>query len=188
MMNAPEVLTLEKQIIVPFDNTRDDDDSVGSVATFFTVTPTTNNDNWLTKIVNTSTDIATISPELVFCFESPVSTSKIQRELEQYQKVVLISDLEQTETELWQFYGDGAVFINKPSTAKLRVQSEIKNQGKRLVITIDNVANNLVDDLKDVDLEFRYIASCINSLQGAGELKVYYSQDPKIRVRRRQEN
>jgi hypothetical protein len=64
------------------------------------------------------------------------------------------------------------------------VHTEIKNQGQRLIITIDNVAN----DLSKTALAFRYVASCIDTSKGAGKLKVYYSQDPSIKVRRRRQN
>jgi len=180
-MNAPENLRLDtKEINVPFTSTSDDD-LVGSVATFFQVQPSQGVGDWTTRIVNTSTGEPTIAPPLLFSFQSLVSTSEIQRELEPYQKVTLIADLQQSDTELWQFYGNGVVFINEPSASKLRVQTEIKNQGQRLVITIDNVANNL----ELTELAFRYVASCMDvSNEGAGELKVYYSQDPGIKVGR----
>ncbi len=86
---------------------------------------------------------------------------------------------------MWQFYGAGVVFIDEPPASMLRVQTEIKYQGQRLVITVDNVESNL-----DVtELAFRYIASCIDvSNKCAGELKVYYSQDPSISIGRRREN
>jgi len=181
VMNAPENLRLDtKEINVPFTSTSDDD-LVGSVATFFQVQPSQGVGDWTTRIVNTSTGEPTIAPPLLFSFQSLVSTSEIQRELEPYQKVTLIADLQQSDTELWQFYGNGVVFINEPSASKLRVQTEIKNQGQRLVITIDNVANNL----ELTELAFRYVASCMDvSNEGAGELKVYYSQDPGIKVGR----
>lgn len=184
-MNAPENLILKTQeIIVPFKSTSDDD-LVGSVVSFFNVQANRHGKNWTTDIVNTSTGIASIALPLTFLFESKVSTSEIQRELEPYQKVTLIADLAQSDTELWQFYDNGIVFINEPLASELCVQTEIKNQGQRLVITIDNVAQNPVD----VDLKFRYTASCIDvSTEGAGELKVYYSQDPSIKVRRRRQN
>ena len=179
-MNAPENITLETKVIkVPFISTSDDD-LVGSVVSFFRVTPTDSDEDWLTNIVDTATDAATVLPPLTFNFQSLKSASKVQTELGAYQKVTLIFDLQQSDAELWQFYGDGVVFIDEPSTAELRVQTEIKNQGKRLVISVDNVAENL----NQVKLAFRYVASRINLEKGAGQLEVYYSQDPIISVGR----
>jgi len=179
-MNAPEKLTLDTQTItVPFTSNIDVD-FVGSVVTFFKVQPTQSGEDWVTELVNTSTATASPAPSLLFQFESVDTPSGIQKELEPHQKVTLIVDLQQSDTELWQFYGAGVVFIDEPPVSQLRVQSEIKYQGQRLVITVDNVDNNL-----DVtELAFRYIASCIDTSAGAGELKVFYSQDPIIRVRR----
>ena len=183
-MNAPENLTLDTQTIaVPFTS-NNDDDLVGSVATFFKVQPTQGGEDWVTELVNTSTATTSLAPPLLFSFESVALPSGIQKELEPYQKVTLIVDLQQNDTELWQFYGAGVVFIDEPPASQLRVQTEIKYQGQRLVITVDNVENNL--DI--TELAFRYIASCIDISKDAGELKVYYSQDPIIRVRRRREN
>ena len=184
-MNAPENLALDTQTItVPFMSNIDDD-LVGSVVTFFKVQPTQSGEDWVTELVNTSTATVSIAPPLLFDFESIAAPSGIQKELEPHQKATLIVDLQQNETELWQFYGAGVVFIDEPPANQLRVQTEIKYQGQRLVITVDNVDNNL--DI--TELAFRYVASCIDvSNKGAGELKVYYSQDPKIAVRRRKDN
>ncbi len=180
-MNAPENLALDMQTItVPFTSNIDDD-LVGSVVTFFKVQPTQNGEDWITELINTSTAIASLAPSLLFQFESANTPSGIQKELEPHQKVTLVVDLQQNETELWQFYGAGVVFIDEPPANQLRVQTEIKYQGQRLVITVDNVENNL--DI--TELAFRYTASCIDvSNNGAGELKVYYSQDPGIRIGR----
>lgn len=185
VMNAPENLALDTQTItVPFMSNIDDD-LVGSVVTFFKVQPTQSGEDWVTELVNTSTATVSIAPPLLFDFESIAAPSGIQKELEPHQKVTLIVDLQQSDTELWQFYGAGVVFIDEPPASQLRVQTEIKYQGQRLVITIDNVDNNL----EFTELAFRYIASCIDVRnKGAGELKVYYSQDPVISVGRRKEN
>ena len=185
VMNAPENLALDTQTItVPFMSNIDDD-LVGSVVTFFKVQPTQSGEDWVTELVNTSTATVSIAPPLLFDFESIAAPSGIQKELEPHQKATLIVDLQQNETELWQFYGAGVVFIDEPPANQLRVQTEIKYQGQRLIITVDNVDNNL--DI--TELAFRYVASCIDvSNKGAGELKVYYSQDPKIAVRRRKDN
>jgi hypothetical protein len=189
IMNAPEKIILEKKtIIVPFTSTSDDD-LVGSVVTFFKIIPKKQGKDWVTKIVNTSDSAAkpTIAPPLLFSFQSADPTSHIQKDLELYQKVTLIADLpknDEENPELWQFYDNGVVFINEPPTSELCVHTEIKNQGQRLIITIDNVAN----DLSKTALAFRYVASCIDTSKGAGKLKVYYSQDPSIKVRRRRQN
>ena len=180
-MNAPENLALDTQTItVPFTSNIDDD-LVGSVVTFFKVQPTQSGENWVTELVNTSTATTSLAPSLLFQFESVDLLSGIQKELEPHQKVTLIIDLQQSDSELWQFYGAGVVFIDEPPARMLRVQTEIKYQGQRLVITVDNVESNL--DI--TELAFRYTASCIDvSNNRAGELKVYYSQDPGIRIGR----
>jgi len=155
IMNAPENLALDTQTItVPFTSNTDDD-LVGSVVTFFKVQPTQSCEDWVTELVNTSTATTSLAPSLLFQFESIDIPSGIQKEL-----------------------------IDEPPASQLRVQTEIKYQGQRLVITVDNVDNNL----EFTELAFRYIASCIDTSKGAGELKVFYSQDPTIGIRRRKEN
>lgn len=184
-MNAPENLILEEKIItVPFTSTSDDD-LVGSVVSFFKVHPNQKGKKWVTYIVNTSVSeaIPTVAPPLLFSFQSAKPSSDMQKELEPFQKVTLIVDLPKNDKEnpeFWQFYGNGIVFINKPPTNQLCAHTEIKNQGQRLVITIDNVVN----DLKNTTLAFRFVASCIDTSKGAGKLKVYYSQDPEVAIER----
>jgi len=183
-MNMPEdIKVATREVIVPFTSTSVDD-LVGSIVTFFNVDPKRNGDNWITDIVNTATGEKSPTPPLYFYFEPIPPESKAPKDLELYQKLVLIIDLQQSKNELWQFYGDGIVFIDQPLASQLNVQTEIKNQGKRLVLTIDKVA----EGLDNIDLKMRYVASRINLTKGAGKLKVYYSQDPSISVGRRKED
>jgi hypothetical protein len=158
-----------------------DDNMVGSAVSYFTVTPSSEHKDWKTVLVCTNGSTMT-ADSIDYQFTSPKDASENTLQLEPYQKAIFIADLASDNvTQLWQFYGDGVVFMDTINNEECNVRTEIQNQGTRLVITIDKVSTKL----KSCELEFRYMASCIdNASEAAGEMKVYYSQDPRIGVGR----
>ena len=130
-----------------------------------------------------------------------VQGKKKRLELELLQSAIFIVDIpdvKESPEDDWCFSGKGITLSDSEDNPEYSIQSQVKNQGKTLVITIDKVrySNDLQEndlqknDLQKNDLQertvlcFRFIAIYLNKKSG-GELdKVYYSQDPRIGVRR----
>lgn len=135
-----------------------------------------------------------------------VQGKKKRLELELLQSAIFIVDIpdvKESPEDDWCFSGKGITLSDSEDNPEYSIQSQVKNQGKTLVITIDKVrySNDLQEndlqkndlqknDLQENDLQertvlcFRFIAIYLNKKSG-GELdKVYYSQDPRIGVRR----
>ena len=118
-----------------------------------------------------------------------VQGKKKRLELELLQSAIFIVDIpdvKESPEDDWCFSGKGITLSDSEDNPEYSIQSQVKNQGKTLVITIDKVrySNDSNDLQKQTVLCFRFIAICLNKKSG-GELdKVYYSQDPRIGVRR----
>jgi hypothetical protein len=119
-----------------------------------------------------------------------VQEKKKLLELELLQSAIFIVDIpdviespEDNCSNDWCFSGKGITLSDSDDNPEYSIQSQVKNQGKTLVITINKVRYTN-DSKKQTVLGFRFIAICLNKNSG-GELdKVYYSQDPRIGVRR----
>ncbi len=111
-------------------------------------------------------------------------------ELELLQSTIFIIDIpdvvyspEDDSSNDWGFSGKGITLSDSEDNPEYSIQSQVKNQGKTLVITVNKVreTNNLQEQAV---LSFRFIAICLNKNSGGELNKVYYSQDPRIGVRR----
>lgn len=161
------------------------DDSVVTTVSHFNLTPTTSDNPWKTILVRPpqpgQPEAVEVEPISLTYEFNPLIVAEQPSPLEAFQRAVLIVDMVETKGELWQFSGEGVVFTEQSIDGQVRVQTEIQNQGKRLLLIIDQVGQ------ETTDLAFRYTASCMKiKSEKAGKIKFYHSQDPKIKVRRGQ--
>ncbi|SFD40969.1 hypothetical protein [Pseudoalteromonas denitrificans] len=113
-----------------------------------------------------------------FYYELPKAT---RLEIELQQSTTFVVDIPKTEEgNDWRFSGDG-ISLSDVNNFDYQLQTQIKNQGRTLIISINNVRETISD--KD-HLDFRFIAIRLNQKRGGALNQIYYSQDPRIGVRR----
>ena len=122
----------------------------------------------------------------------PLSAAVIHEIMLQERSIFVIelpSRGEPSDIDDWRFWKKGIVFSNEPDSFSYNITAQVKNQGKTLIITVDNVrgmfsnsANiNNEPETVEYNVDFRFVAANLNNA-GGGELfpTVYYSQDPRI--------
>jgi hypothetical protein len=160
----------------------ENDAVVATLVTYLKVVPSKTGKDWITLLVQGD---KTITPSsLTYEFKSSTTEQGLESPLEPYQKSVIVIDLPSFDGgDFWRFNDKGILFSKVSEYC--RVRTELLNQDQRLVITIDEVKAFGIAPHDCEILAFRYLASCIDcTTDKAGKLKVYYSQDPQVGVRR----
>jgi len=165
-----------------------DEIRLGSTINFFKLYPHTN-DRWTIQqfIENDFKDVD-FDQAFIVDFDSITNSAAYDKlpednklEIELQQSVTFVVDIANiNECFEWRFSKGGSTLTMDMDTPNYRIKTQVKNQGKTLIIKVNNVRYTTFDNFFD----FRFIAVCLNKNSG-GELdQVYYSQDPRIGVRR----
>jgi hypothetical protein len=160
---------------------------LGSTVTFFKLYPKVDED-WEIALFKNSEFVLVDSNEafkvnynsaLLQEFKGKLTAENLL-ELELQQSATFVIDIQDKNEYEWRFWGDGISLSKVENISEFSFQTQIKNQGKTLIIKVDNVRDILTDDFFD----FRFVAARLNKDSGGKLNEIYYSQDPRIGVRR----
>ncbi|QTL34948.1 MULTISPECIES: hypothetical protein [Pseudoalteromonas] len=118
------------------------------------------------------------------CFGSNIS-ALARRALASKQQAVFIVEMDDTSTDGdWRFWQNGISLSSEQDEQDYTLNAQVQNQGKTLVLTINNVFSNAALCAGEFDkIDFRFVAVRLN--KSAGQLnEIFYSQDPRVGVRR----
>jgi len=169
-------------------NLLEDEIRLGSTINFFKLSPHAN-DKWTIKrFMKNDYKKVPFDQAFIVDFDSTEHkkaynnlSKENQLEIELQQSVTFIVDIaSKNECFDWRFSDGGSTLPMDMHNTCYKLATKIKNQGKTLVIKIDNVGHTTPEDIFD----FRFMAICLNKHSGGEVNQVHYSQDPIIIARR----
>ncbi|MCE9688003.1 hypothetical protein LZP73_17650 [Shewanella sp. AS16] len=174
----------ENTIIVPAFNANTSTVEGGIAIVCLKVTPHKTAD-WQTQILRNN-EFQPLDGELEVIFAADnvqFPTLNLLAEMQTFKLLVLL-DASTQEPGIWQFYDKGVYFENNTANnPDFAVTTALNDDSTCLTITVSQVK----ESSNELPLAFRYLASFLpeNSL-GGGQLGLYYSQDPSIKIQRPQ--
>ncbi|RZM74926.1 hypothetical protein C3B51_19275 [Pseudoalteromonas rubra] len=111
-------------------------------------------------------------------------SDKAYRALISRQQAVIIVEMKDKKHADWRFWQNGISLTSEQDEQDYTLNAQVQNQGKTLVLTINNVLSNAALCEGEFDrIDFRFVAVKLN--ESAGQLnEIFYSQDPRVGVRR----
>lgn len=178
---------------------------LGSTAQYFRLEPSADPDsNWkisFLKVDGTTSEFIDVTEgtggfKVNYSANVPSKLDPMSRVAKQVllakQESVFIIDIEESsESYDWRFYQDGLIMSLAENPYQYKLETQVVNSGKTLIITISNVTATTgntpvtINDSVDSDLVgFRFTAKRFNKNGGGALNEVFYSQDPRIILNR----
>lgn len=171
--------------------------ALGSAVYFFKLQPVTDADTPWKLSVFDGQSYQTQPQQEAFDVEFISDVSGVENVLSQAalnivrnrQQCIFVVEFEQQDGQQgdWRFWKKGIYISAAENPYEYNIEAEIVNQGKALVLYIDSVKTTTESDALyqgSESLDFRFTAIRLNKAFGGTFDKVYYSQDPIIRVKR----
>ncbi|MCO7188614.1 MULTISPECIES: hypothetical protein [unclassified Pseudoalteromonas] len=156
----------------------------------FRLSPTTTTEDWGLQYYDSESGEYRPVPQgtqlnVVFNLgDIPGISENARRALISKQQAVFIVEMEDCADSDWRFWQSGISLSCEQDSQDYQLTTDIENQGKTLVLTIKNVLNGVASAAgKFDDIDFRFVAVRLNNSAGALN-EIFYSQDPRIGVRR----
>ena len=170
-------------VIVPAPVRHDYDATISTAVCYFKVKPDKNKP-WTTQILRGDEYVDTPAGFRVeFASHQNTTTDPIELQLQALQRIILIGEMDENDSENlgdWRFHDKGVIYCHENDHHDFRVNTEVTENGNRLIMTIDQVT----DIAFDRSIAFRYLATCFETGVGQLPAPVYYSQDPVVSVGR----